>query len=83
MSKSVGYIALILAGASLIWTGILSNTKAHSQDKHDPHVWIDPESSCQYLITPEGGIAMRMVDNGAIYIHMGCKPLVDIKKPVH
>jgi hypothetical protein len=53
MSKSVGYIALILAGASLIWTGILSNTKAHSQDKHDPHVWIDPESSCQYLITPE------------------------------
>ena len=49
------------------------------EENHDPHPWTDPITSCQYLVTPAGGISPRMVDNGAVYIHMGCKPLVAIK----
>lgn len=50
--------------------------KSFSQDNQDPKPWTDYETKCQYLITKEGGISPRMVDNGVIYMHMGCKPLV-------
>ena len=39
-----------------------------------PTIWTDQATLCQYVITPQGGIEPRMVDNGVIYIHMGCKP---------
>jgi len=63
-------------------TGLHVVKAAIQEENHNPINWIDPETKCQYLVTPEGGISPRMVDNGVIYLHMGCKPLVDIKKPI-
>jgi hypothetical protein len=74
----LGVISLIISLLGLQALGLFV-VRAFAQDNHDPHPWTDPITSCQYLVTPEGGISPRMVDNGAVYIHMGCKPLVAIK----
>ena len=73
-------IAIVSLIVSLSAVGLFV-VRAFAQDNHDPHPWTDPITSCQYLVTPEGGIAPRMIDNGAVYIHMGCIPTADTKKP--
>jgi hypothetical protein len=74
----LGVISLIISLSDL---GLFAVRAFAQEENHDPHPWTDPITSCQYLVTPEGGIAPRMVDNGAIYIHMGCIPTADAKKP--
>ena len=76
--NKLGLLVLIICTAFLI----LVATGYAQEEKQEPHNWVDPVTKCQYIITPEGGISMRMVDNGVIYMHMGCKPLVDLKKPI-
>ena len=75
-------LAVVSLIVSLSAMGLFVTRGVSQEEKQEPHNWIDPETKCQYIITPEGGISMRMVDNGVIYIHMGCKPLVDLKKPI-
>jgi len=72
----LGIISLIISLSAL---GLFVVRAFAQEENYDPHPWTDPITSCQYLVTPEGGISPRMVDNGAVYIHMGCKPLVAIK----
>jgi len=72
----LGIISLIISLSAL---GLFVVRAFAQEENHDPHPWTDPITSCQYLVTPEGGISPRMVDNGAVYIHMGCKPSVAIK----
>ena len=75
-------LAVVSLIISLSAMGLFVARGFAQEEKQEPHNWVDPETKCQYIITPEGGISMRMVDNGVIYIHMGCKPLVDLKKPI-
>jgi hypothetical protein len=72
-------IAVVSLIVSLSALGLFVVRAFAQEENHDPHPWTDPITSCQYLVTPEGGIAPRMIDNGAIYIHLGCKPSVAIK----
>ena len=74
-------LSLVSLVVSLSAFGLFAVKGFAQEETRDPHIWSDPETHCQYLVTPEGGISRRMVDNGVIYIHMGCKPLVDIKQP--
>ena len=43
-------------------------------------IWTDSDTGCQYLITRAGYIERRMIDNGVMYLHLGCKPPGLLKK---
>jgi hypothetical protein len=76
---------VVYAVLCLILTAALVGTAMRVQAQVAPDtpvlsVWIDEKTGCQYLINPRGGIERRMVDNGVIYIHMGCDSKIYLPK---
>ena len=69
--NKLALVALAVSVASLVLVAAKSFAQ---EEKPEPRIWTDSTTLCQYVITSEGGIERRMVDNGVIYIHMGCKP---------
>lgn len=67
-------VACIAGMLSLIGLAVKSIAQETPATPATPTIWTDQTTLCQYVITPQGGIERRMVDNGVIYFHMGCKP---------
>jgi hypothetical protein len=74
------YLVLYLLGSVIVCGLTVAVLSRHQPTRSSPEVsvWTDADTGCQYLLTRQGSLERRMVDNGVIYIHMGCRPTVKL-----